>query len=102
MLASGTMSELHDIAVRMLSEGRGILAADETPGTIGGRFEKLGISSTEETRAAYRELLVTTPGLSQWIGSVILQDETFHQKTSSGKTFPELSLIHISEPTRPY
>ena len=60
----GAMSELHDIAVRMLSEGRGILAADETPGTIGGRFEKLGISSSEETRAAYRELLVTTPGLS--------------------------------------
>jgi fructose-bisphosphate aldolase, class I len=86
----GAMSELHDIAVRMLSEGRGILAADETPGTIGGRFEKLGIPASEETRSAYRELLVTTPGLSQWIGSVILQDETFHQQTSSGTAFPEV------------
>ncbi len=83
------MSELHDIAVRMLSEGRGILAADETPGTIGKRFEKQEITSSEETRRAYRELLVTTPGLSQWIGSVILQDETFHQQTSSGVPFPE-------------
>jgi len=83
------MTDLHAVASDLLANGRGILAIDETPGTIGGRFEKLGIESTPESRAAYRELLITTPDLGTWIGGAILQDETFGQKTSSGSTFPE-------------
>jgi len=83
------MTDLHAVAADLLANGRGILAIDETPGTIGGRFEKLGIESTPETRAAYREILLTTPDLGSWIGGAILQDETFSQKTSAGTTFPE-------------
>ncbi len=83
------MTDLHAVAADLLANGRGILAIDETPGTIGGRFEKLGIESTPETRAAYREMLLTTPDLGSWIGGAILQDETFSQKTSAGTTFPE-------------
>ncbi len=83
------MTDLHAVATDLLANGRGILAIDETPGTIGGRFEKLGIESTPENRSAYRELLITTPDLGSWIGGAILQDETFSQKTTSGTTFPE-------------
>ncbi|HXN01996.1 MAG TPA: class I fructose-bisphosphate aldolase [Candidatus Dormibacteraeota bacterium] len=81
-----------DLAVTahtLVQEGKGILALDETPGTIGKRFEALGIPSTADTRRAYRELLVTAPELQQVISGVILQDETFRQTTSSGLTFPE-------------
>ncbi len=83
------MTDLHAVATDLLANGKGILAIDETPGTIGGRFEKLGIESTPETRSAYRELLITTPDLGSWIGGAILQDETFSQETTSGTTFPE-------------
>ncbi len=76
----------------MVQPGKGILAADETPGTIGKRFEALGIPSTAQTRCAYRELLVTTPDLHEVISGVILQDETFRQTTSSGSTFPQALL----------
>ena len=83
------MTDLHAVAADLLANGRGILAIDETPGTIGGRFEKLGIESTPETRSAYRELLITTADLGTWIGGAILQDETFNQTTTAGTTFPE-------------
>jgi len=73
----------------LVQVGRGILAADETPGTIGKRFEALGIPSTAQTRCAYRELLVTAPGLQEVISGVILQDETFRLVTSSGLPFPQ-------------
>ena len=73
----------------LVQEGKGILALDETPGTIGKRFEAQGIPSTAQTRSAYRELLVTAPELQHVISGVILQDETFRQTTSSGRTFPE-------------
>jgi fructose-bisphosphate aldolase class I len=68
--------------------GKGILAADESLPTIGKRFEALGIESSEETRRTYRELLLTTPGLSDAISGVILFDETIRQKTQ-GRSFPE-------------
>jgi len=68
----------------LVQAGKGILAADETPGTIGKRFEALGISSTAQTRCAYREVLVTAPGLQGVISGVIMQDETFRQMTSTG------------------
>src|ERR1700736_729876 len=73
----------------LVQRGKGILALDETPGTIGKRFESLGIPSTGLTRCAYRELLVTAPELQEVISGVILQDETFRQTTSSAQLFPQ-------------
>jgi fructose-bisphosphate aldolase class I len=73
----------------LVQAGKGILALDETPGTIGKRFEALGIPSTTRTRCWYRELLVTAPELQEVISGVILQDETFRQTTSSGLLFPQ-------------
>ncbi len=73
----------------LVQAGKGILAADEIPGTIGKRFEALGIPSTTQSRLAYRDLLVTAPGLEGVISGVILQDETFRQATSSGSLFPQ-------------
>lgn len=75
---------------RMLVQpAKGILAADETPATIGKRFDALGIPSTPETRRAYRELLITSPGLSNVLNGVILQDETIRQSLSTGTPFAE-------------
>lgn len=81
--------DLVGTARTLVQPGKGILAADETPGTIGKRFGALGIRSTGPTRCAYRELLVTAPGLPELISGVILQDETFRQTTSSGLPFPQ-------------
>ena len=64
----------------LLAPGRGILAADESLGTIGKRFAALGIPATEENRLAYRGLLFTTPGLQEFITGVILFDETIRQR----------------------
>ena len=72
----------------LLTVGKGILAADESFPTIGKRFAALNIASTEENRRAYRELLFTTPGLNEFIGGVILFDETIRQK-SGGLSIPE-------------
>jgi fructose-bisphosphate aldolase class I len=71
----------------LLTPGKGLLAADESIGTIGKRFEALGIASTEENRRAYRELLFTTPGLADHISGAILFDETIRQSTG-GEPFP--------------
>jgi fructose-bisphosphate aldolase class I len=80
--------ELHATAQAMVSRPRGILAADESIGTMSARLEKAGVDVTEENRRAYRELLVTTPDLHKGISGVILSDETFNQKLSDGNTFP--------------
>jgi fructose-bisphosphate aldolase, class I len=74
----------------LLAPGRGILAADESFPTIGKRFKELGIDSTEENRRAYRDMLLTTPGLSGSISGVILFDETIHQSSLKGVPFPKL------------
>jgi fructose-bisphosphate aldolase class I len=68
----------------ILSDSRGILAADESFGTIKKRLSKIGVEPTSETRRSYRELLFTTKGIDQYISGVILFDETIHQQTSSG------------------
>ena len=80
--------ELHATAQAMVSRPRGILAADESIGTMSSRLEKAGVDVTEENRRAYRELLVTTPDLHKGISGVIVSDETFNQKLSDGNTFP--------------
>ena len=81
--------DLAATARALVQDEKGILAADETPGTIGRRFEALSIPSTEGARRAYRELLVTAPHLQEAISGVILQDETFRQTASSGLRFPQ-------------
>jgi fructose-bisphosphate aldolase class I len=84
------VEELQQIAQAIVAEGKGILAADESTGTIKKRFDSIGVESTEETRRAYRELLFTTEGAEEYIGGVILYDETIRQKTSDGTPFPNL------------
>ncbi|HVE44622.1 MAG TPA: class I fructose-bisphosphate aldolase [Gammaproteobacteria bacterium] len=76
--------------------GKGILAADESTPTITKRFEANRITSTEETRREYRELLLTTPNCNQFIAGVILFEETLNQNTSKGVPFPEaLAALNI-------
>lgn len=74
----------------MVAPGKGILAADESTGTIEKRFAKINVENTPENRRAYREMLCTTPGLEQYISGVILYEETLRDTTSTGQTFPQL------------
>lgn len=75
---------------QILSDSKGILAADESYGTIGKRFAKLNIESTPETRRYYRELLFTTEGIEQFLSGVILFDETIRQESKDKIPFPQL------------
>src|SRR5262249_14991731 len=84
------MSELHETAKALVAEGKGILAADESSGTIAKRFAAIGVESTEENRRTYRELLFTTPGAEAFISGVIMFDETIRQRSADGTPFPEL------------
>ncbi len=83
-----TADELNATAMQMVAPGKGILAMDESTPTCTKRFEKLGIESTEDTRRTYRDLLVTTPDLSEFISGAILYDETIRQQISDGTSFP--------------
>jgi fructose-bisphosphate aldolase, class I len=83
-------NELHETAQALVAEGRGILAADESDGTIKKRFDSIGVESTEETRQAYRNLLFTTEGAEEFISGVILFDETIRQSSDDGTPFPKL------------
>ena len=84
-------TELHETAAALVAEGKGILAADESTGTIKKRFDTIGVESTEENRRAYRDLLFTTPGAEEFISGVILFDETIRQKADDGTPFPSYS-----------
>ena len=79
--------ELIATAKTMVAEGKGLLAMDESTPTCNKRFEKLGIPQTEETRRSYRELIITTPGLGEFISGVILYDETIRQSRKDGAPF---------------
>lgn len=81
---------LSQIAQQLVAPKKGILAADESTGTIKKRFDTIGVESTEETRQAYRELLFTTPGIETYISGVILFDETIKESARGGVTFVEL------------
>src|SRR5438309_11662961 len=83
-------SELHETARALVAESKGILAADESGGTIKKRFDAIGVESTEENRRAYRDLLFTTPGIEEFISGVILFDETIRQSSADGTPFPKL------------
>lgn len=79
---------LATVAAQLVGEGKGVLAADESSPTLTKRFEALGVTSTEESRRAYREMLFSTPGLNEFISGVIMYDETIHQSIADGKPFP--------------
>ncbi len=83
-------TELAAIAQQMVSPGRGVLAADESTATITKRFSALGIDSTEENRRSYRNTLLSTPGIEEYISGVILYDETIRQKSDDGTPFPKM------------
>ena len=80
---------LSKTAAAMVAKGKGVLAADESAGTCETRFKTINTPCTEESRRAYRGLLLTTPGIEQFVSGVILFDETTRQKTSDGVLFPD-------------
>ncbi|TSC86551.1 MAG: fructose-bisphosphate aldolase, class I [Parcubacteria group bacterium Gr01-1014_8] len=77
---------LQSIAKQMVAKGKGILAADESSGTIERKFAKVGLTSTEDNRRAYRGMLFTSPGIGNYISGAILFDETIKQKAPDGRT----------------
>ncbi len=84
------MSELNKIALKILSKGKGILAADESTATMTKRLESVNVSSTPENRLNFRETLLSSSCMADCIGGVILYDETIKQKVSDNKDIPEL------------
>ena len=84
------VQQLQSTAQALVAEGKGILAADESDGTIKKRFDSIGVESTEDNRRAYRELLFATEGAEEFISGVILFDETIRQSASDGTPFPKL------------
>lgn len=87
---STSTAKLQKTIKTILTQGKGILAADESSGTIKKRFDSIGVENNEQNRRAYRNMLFTTPRYEQYISGVILYDETVDQKSDSGKTFSEL------------
>jgi len=84
------MADLHVTAQELVADSRGILAADESSGTIEKRFDSIGLESTEANRRAYRDMLFTTPELERSVSGVILFDETIRQSSADGTPFPKL------------
>jgi fructose-bisphosphate aldolase class I len=83
-------TDLASVAQAMVARGRGVLAADESNATITKRFAALDIESTEENRRAYRDTLLSTPGIEEYISGVILYDETIRQSSADGTPFPKM------------
>ncbi len=81
---------LRETASKLVADGKGILAADESTGTCTKRFDALGIASTADSRRDYRAMLFSTPGLEESVSGVILYDETLRQSTTDGTTIPAL------------
>jgi fructose-bisphosphate aldolase class I len=84
------LQELEKTARQLVAPGKGILAADESFGTIGKRFEAVGIETSEESRRAYREMLFTTPEIGEYLSGVILFDETLRQEASDGRRLSQV------------
>jgi fructose-bisphosphate aldolase, class I len=84
------VEELERTARALVAPGKGILAADESTGTIKKRFDSIGVESTEENRRIYREMLFTTPEMEEFISGVIMFDETIRQSTADGVPFPKV------------
>ncbi len=92
------MSELNNIALKILKNGKGILAADESTGTMTKRLDGVNVPSTPENRLLFRETLFSASGITECIGGVILYDETIKQQTSKKNLIPELILNMGSYP----
>ena len=86
------MSELNNIALKILEKGKGILAADESTGTMTKRLQSVGVESSPENRVLFRETLFSSNCIRECIGGVILYDETIKQKSKSGKNIPDMLL----------
>jgi len=84
------LEKLHTTAKQLVSPGKGILAADESTGTIQKRLASIEVECTEENRRAYRQLLFTRDGIEEFISGVILYDETLRQKADDGRPFPDV------------
>src|SRR5215203_6327692 len=84
------LQQLESTAKELVPEGKGILAADESFGTIEKRFNAVDIDSTEESRRQYREMLFTTGGIGEYLSGVILFDETIRQESSDGTPLPQV------------
>ena len=84
------MSELNQIAKKIISNGKGILAADESNSSMDKKFVAIGIASTPENRLKYREILFSSDGMKDYIGGLILFEETINQISSSGESIPQL------------
>ncbi len=82
--------DLYRTASAIVAANKGVLAADESTGTIKKRFDAIGVESTEETRRAFRNLLFATAGMEEYVGGVILYDETIRQRSDDGTPFPQL------------
>ena len=92
------MSELNNIALKILKNGKGILAADESTGTMTKRLDDVNVPSTPENRLLFRETLFSASSMTECIGGVILYDETIKQQTSKNNLIPELILNMGSSP----
>ena len=89
---------LNDIAKKMCAKGKGILAADESTGTIAKRFKSINVENLEKNRLVFRQTLFNSGAMKDYIGGVILFDETIKQKTTLGLTVPELISKHGAIP----
>ncbi len=85
-----SIEQLEETARAMVAPGRGIIAIDESNATIKKRFDTVNVECTEENRRAYRDMLLTTPGLGEHISGAILYDETLRQKTKAGVSFVDV------------
>ncbi len=89
-LSAAEKAALEDTAAKVATAGKGITACDEGPATIGGRFEAVGVSNSEEIWRQYRQMLFTADGCENYLSAAILDPETLYQKSDDGKLFPEL------------
>jgi len=90
-LSTSEKAALEETATKVATAGKGITACDEGPGTIGARFENVGIENTEENRRKYRQMLFEAPGCEKYLSAAILDPETLYQKSSTdGKLFPQV------------
>ena len=89
---------LNEIAKKMCAKGKGILAADESTGTIAKRFKSINVENSEKNRLNFRQTLFNSSAMKDFIGGVILFDETIKQKTALGPTVPELISKHGAIP----
>lgn len=90
MSVTSFAAELIENARKIVAPGKGILAADESTGTIGQRFASIDVENSEEARRKYRELLFLTEGIEQYVSGVILFEETLYQKTADGTPFVDV------------